>query len=103
MERLHIALTTSTAAELVDSADTHKDVHDPFNLRPGSQDHVHDVPVGTHEGAETNEAPVDGSNSYEDKSCHGDGILLCHRGKGGRNRKDLENSSMINRLRRLVI
>jgi len=68
----HFSLAHATAVleQHGDGADTHQNVHDPLDLRPGAQEHMDDVPVTAEETAQADKTPVDGANPHEPPGDH---------------------------------
>ena len=76
-------ITRALAAEdHHDSGETDEDIDDPLDVRPGAEEHVHDVQVATEETAEADEAPVEGADDNENADGPADGAFVFeHKGE----------------------
>lgn len=69
----------AAAGQLVDSCESNEDIDDCLDFHPGTEEHIHHVPVSTaEEHTETNKAPVDCSYEHEHKRDHAESIFLTH-------------------------
>lgn len=64
---LHRCRTALLGDKKDDGAHAHQDVYEPLKGRHAAQDHVHDVPVATHEPAKADKAPVERTDDNQDE------------------------------------